>query len=108
QSAHLRVSAMMPVEVTPEVIAELERDKSRRALISRVTGNPAASLNDPIVFPAARQLVTLSHKTVDLEPEDCELLEQMSSGLFPELDIRVVRRGPSCDRHEVSHIPPRL
>jgi hypothetical protein len=102
QSASVRVVAMMPVAVTPEVLEEIKRDKSRRELVSRVTGNPAAALNDPIVFPAQRQLVTLSHQTIDLDPEECELLEQMSTSLFRELDIRVVRRGSSCGRTRIA------
>ena len=108
QSAHIRVRLMMPVEVTPEVLAEMEKDKSRRELISRVTGNPAASMNEPIVFPAQRQLITLSRRTIDLEPEECELLEQMSTSVFRQLDIRVVGTGPRCDRDQVSHMPPQV
>lgn len=108
QSSHVRISLMMPVEVTQGVLDEIKKDKSRRELVSRVTGNPAASLDDPIIFPAQRQQVTLSRRTVDLEPEDCELLEQMSMGIFKDLGIRVVRPGPRCDRHEVSRIPPQL
>jgi hypothetical protein len=108
QSAHVRVRVMMPVEVTSEVLAEVEKDKARRDLVSRVTGNPAASFDDPIVFPAQRQTVTLSRRTIGLEPEECELLQQMSQRIFKKLDMRVIRRGPSCDRDQVSHIPPQL
>jgi hypothetical protein len=104
QNSHIRVRMMIPVMVTDEVMAEMERDKSRRELVSRVTGNNA-SLNDPIVFPAQRQLVTLSRKTVDLYPEDCELLEQMSRSAFPKLGIRVVNRGRSCERNHISQVP---
>jgi hypothetical protein len=104
QNSHIRVRMMFPVMVTDEVMAEMERDKSRRELVSRVTGNNA-SLNDPIVFPAQRQLVTLSRKTVDLYPEDCELLEQMSRSAFPKLGIRVVNRGRSCERNHISQVP---
>jgi hypothetical protein len=108
QSAHIRIRAMMPVEATPEVLSEMDKDKSRRELISRVTGNPAANLNDPIVFHAQRQRVTLSHRTIKLQPEDCELLEQMSRGVFRKLGIRTVSSGPRCDRREISHMPPQL
>jgi hypothetical protein len=107
QSAHVRARFMMPIEVTPEVLAEIEKDKSRRELISRVTGNAAGS-NHPIVFPAQRQLVTLSRRTIGLEPEECELLEQMSSGVFRKLGMRVVRRSHGCDRDQVSRIPPQF
>lgn len=106
QSAHVRIRAMMPVEMTPEVQAELEKDKSRRELVSRV--NPSAGLGEPIVFPAQRQKVELSRSTIDLAPEECELMQQMSRGIFKDLGIRIVRRGPSCARDRMSHIPPSM
>jgi hypothetical protein len=105
QSSHVRVRLMMPVPVTPEILAEMEKDKSRRELVSRVTGNPSAGMNDPIVFPAERRVVTLSRKTADLDPEECELLEQMGTSVFRELDMRIVRGRPNCDRTRISHIP---
>ena len=105
QSAHVQIRAMMPVEMTPEVREEIKKDKSRRELISRV--NPSADLGEPIVFPAERRVVELSRRTLDLDPEECELMEQMSRRLFKELDVRVVRR-PSCPRGGGSRIPPTL
>lgn len=108
QMAGVRVRLMMPTEVTPEVIAELDRDKSRRELVSRVTGDPAAQLNVPIAFPARRQPVTLSHGSIGLEPEECELLDQMSTSVFRQLGVRVLSKGPSCNRDQVSRIPPKL
>lgn len=95
---------MMPVEVTPQVLAELEKDKSRRELLARVTGNP---LNEPIVFPAERRTVELSRQTLKLDAEECELLEQMSRALFKKLGIRVTR-STSCSRDRVSAIPPHM
>ncbi|HEV8331275.1 MAG TPA: hypothetical protein VGQ22_07650, partial [Steroidobacteraceae bacterium] len=77
QISHVRVELMFPVEATPAVLAEIDKDKSRRELISRVTGNPLAALNDPIIFPTQRREVELSRSTIRLMPEDCELLEQM-------------------------------
>ena len=105
QSTHVRIRAMLPVEVTPEILAEMEKDKTRRELVSRVTGNPAAGMNDPIVFPAERRVVTLSRKTADLDPEECELMEQMAQSVFRKLDMKVVRGRPNCDRNRISHIP---
>lgn len=105
QSTHVRVSAMLPIEVTPEVLEEIRKDKTRRELVSRVTGNPAAALNDPILFPAQLQQVTLSNRTLKLEPKECELLEQMATGVFRQLHMRVVR-GASCDRNQIAHNPP--
>ena len=109
QSAHVRIRLMMPVEVTPQVLEEIEKDKSRRDLVSRVTGNPAAALNDPIVFAARREEVTLSQRTIRLQPEDCDLLEQMTSNVLRRLDMRVIRQSFSCGgRSEPSRIPPQL
>ena len=108
QLAGVRVRLMMPTEVTPEILAEIDRDKSRRELVSRVTGNPAAALNDPVVFPAQRQTITLSHRSIGLEPEECELLDQISAGVFRQLGVRVVRRNFTCDRNHVSRIAPEL
>jgi hypothetical protein len=108
QNSHVRVELMFPIEATPEVRAEIEKDKSRRELVSRVTGNPFAALNDPAIFPAQRQEVTLSRGTIRLGPEDCELLEQMIPTVFHKLDVKVVRRQLSCDPHQRSQFSPKL
>lgn len=108
QSVDVFVRLFTPVEVTPEVLEELKRDRSRRELISHVTGNPAAKFNDPIVFAAQWKSVSLSHETIDLDPAECELLEQMSANDFQGLGVRVVHRYHSCDPDRVSHIAPQL
>jgi hypothetical protein len=108
QTSHVRVQVMVPIEATPQVLAEIEKDKSRRDLISRVTGDPAPALNDAIVFPAERKQVTLPHGAIRLRPEHCELLEQMIPSVFRELGIRVVRKQFSCDRYGRSRMSPRL
>jgi hypothetical protein len=108
QEARVRIQMMTPVGVTPAVLKEIDRDKSRRELISRVTGNPIAAMNDPVVFAAQRQPVTLSRQTIRLEPEDCELVEQLSRSVFREIDVKVVRGNYMCDRDQPSHIAPQL
>jgi hypothetical protein len=104
QVAQVYVRMMLPTEVTPEVLAELEKDKTRRELVSRVTGNPAAKFNDPVLFQAERQLVTLSRETIGIEPEECELLDEMSVGVFRELGVRVVSTDFVCSAGSL--IPP--
>lgn len=108
QSASVRVRLMMPVEVTPEVLAEIDKDKSRRELVSRVTGNPAAALNDAIAFAAQRQEVTVTDRSRRLRAEDCELLEQMTTHVLRKLDVRVIRKSFSCGPRVSSRIPPQL
>lgn len=108
QTSHVRVQVMFPIEATPEVLAQIEKDKSRRELISRVTGDPSVALNDAIVFPAERREITLSQGTIRLRPEHCELLEQMIPTVFRELRIKVVRKQFSCDRYGRSRLTPKL
>jgi hypothetical protein len=108
QSTSVRIRLMMPVEVTPGIVEEVERDKARRELVSRVQGNRNAAMNDAIFFPAERQTVELSHDTIDLEPLDCELLEQLSMAVFRKLDLKVTNRSLACDPRERSYINPSL
>lgn len=106
QHVTVYVRLMLPTEVTPEVRAELEKDKSRRELVARVTGNPAARFNDPVMFSAQWQPVTLSRKTIGIEPEECELLDQMSPGVFRKLGMRTVSGSVVCSPD--SKLPPEM
>jgi hypothetical protein len=108
QSTPVRIRAMMPVELTSDIMDEVEKDKARRELVSRVTGNPNAAMNDAIFFPAELRQVELSHDTLDLDPMDCELMEQMASSVFRKFDIKVKSRSLSCDPRERSSINPSL
>ena len=108
QSTSVRIRVMMPVEVTPGIVEEVERDKARRELVSRVQGNRNAAMNDAIFFPAERRTVELSHDTIDLEPIDCELLEQLSMAVFRKLDLKVTNRSLACDPRQRSYINPSL
>ena len=108
QSTSVRIRLMMPVEVTSDIVEQVERDKARRELISRVQGNRNAAMNDAIFFPAERREVELSHDTIDLDPVDCELLEQLSMAVFRKLDLKVTNRSLACDPRERSYINPSL
>jgi hypothetical protein len=107
QTATVFVTAMLPGEVNDAVYAELEKDKARRELVARATGNPAARFKDPILFAAERQRVTLSKDTIGLEAEECELIEQMASSLLPQVDVRVVSRSGTLCSHG-SSLPPKI
>jgi len=106
QTTPVHITVMLPAVITSETLEEVEKDKARRALISRVQGNPAAALDDPIFFAAERREVTRSHETIELEPIDCELLEQMTRSVFRKLDIKVTSQSLSCDPR--SHFKPHL
>jgi hypothetical protein len=108
QFSTVHVKLMFPIEATPEVMKEIDKDKSRRDLISRVTGDPAAAHNDPIVFPAQHRQITLSRSTLRLRPEHCELLEQMIPSLARQLDFKVIDKQLSCDRYGRAEFPPKV
>lgn len=108
QTATVRIKLMMPVEVTPQILKEIEKDKSRRELVSRVTRNPAASMNDPVVFAARREEVTLSQQTIRLRAEDCNLLQQLTTQVIRKLDVRVKNQSFGCSPRSSSKIAPRL
>jgi hypothetical protein len=108
QFVNVLVRLKMPVEVTPEVAEELRKDKSRRELVSHVTGDPLPRFDDPIAFAAERRVVTLSRKTIGVEPIECELLDQISARGFRELGVRVVSKNFVCERGQVSLIAPEL
>ena len=102
----VHIWAMMPVPADSKVMKEMEKDKARRELISKVTGNMNAAMNDPILFAAKRQQVTLSHDTIKLEPEHCQLLDQMITHVFRDFDLKAVHKNLSCDPHQKSNFPP--
>jgi hypothetical protein len=106
QSTPIHIWAMMPVPADSKVMKEMEQDKSRRELISRVTGNMNVAMNDPILFAATRQQVTLSRDTIKLGPEHCQLLDQMITHVFRDFDLKAVRKNLSCDPHQKSNLPP--
>jgi hypothetical protein len=106
QLAQVRIRLTSPVIATPEVLAAIEKGKGRRELLARVSGNAAAAFEDAGTFPARRAQIELSHKTVGLEAEECELLEQISNNVFRQLGVKIVRRSMICNPHENSRIPP--
>jgi hypothetical protein len=108
QSTPVHIELMMPVEVTSEILSQVDQDKARRELVSRVTGNPGAAMDDPIFFAAERRPVTLSYDTIRIDSMDCELLEQMTRTVFRELDLRVTSQPLSCDPRQRSRLRPQL
>jgi hypothetical protein len=108
QSTPVRIQVMMPVPVTAKILDEVDKDKARRELVSRVTGNQNIAFDDAIFFPAERREVTLSYDTIKIDSMDCELLEQMAQTVFRELDLKVTGQPLSCDRRQRSHMKPTL
>jgi hypothetical protein len=101
------VSISAPVEATPETIAERDKSKSTRELAARVRGESedSAALAP---FPAQWKRVSLSRGAVNLEPGDCELIDEVRRKVLPKLNVRVVEDGVECIPRQVSMRQPKL
>ena len=108
QFANVRIRLRSPIPATPDAIAELEKTKGYRELLGRVTGSSAAVQEAAAQFPARWVPMTLSHKTLGLEPEECELVEQMTRDVLPRLGVRVVEKSIMCIPRQVSLIAPQI
>jgi hypothetical protein len=84
-----RITVALPRELTPELVATIARDASRRELIRRVRGEEPFNLT-AAQFPAAWTTVEFDgrrdHHALD---GDCDLLSQMTRTLFPPLGVRL-------------------
>ena len=101
------VTMSSPVEATPEALADRDKNKSTRELAARVRGekeDPAALAP----FPAQWQRVTLSRGKVNLEPGDCELIEELRRKVLPRLAVRLVKDNTHCTPHQVTIGQPQL
>jgi hypothetical protein len=97
----LRIVAQVPVEATPEVLAELEAGAGQRELVARVQG--VAPVEATGQFPARRRRVVLESDPLgDLQDGDCELVEHLRDRVFPKLGVRVVEDRTQCSPRQVT------
>ena len=97
----VRIVAALPVEATPEVLAELASDASKRELVARVQGKSATEATAQ--FPArVRRVEFRSGGTSFLQDGDCELMEQMRNRVFGPLGVKVVEDSLRCVPRQVS------
>jgi hypothetical protein len=84
-----RIRVAVPVEATPERLAELASDQSRRELVGRVQGNGAAVDTATAQFPAERRVVEFEgRRGKRIEDSDCELLDQLLQQVLMPLGVR--------------------
>lgn len=97
------------VEATPEALAERDKNKSVRELAQRVRGkksdHPLDSLEQ---FPAQWRRVSLTRGRLDLQPGDCELIEELQKKVLPKLAVRTVRDDVQCSPNQLTLGQPRL
>jgi hypothetical protein len=106
QSPHVRIVAKMPVEATPEVLAELEKGRTQRELTARVRGERPEEVTAQ--FPATWKRVSLSPGKLGIESGECELIEELQRKVFPKLAIRVVKDQTNCIPRQHNIGQPRL
>jgi len=103
------MQVISPVEATPEALAERDKNKSVRELAQRVRGkkseNPLDSLEQ---FPAQWQRVSLTRGRLDLQPGDCELIDELQKKVLPKLAVRTVRDDVQCSPNQLTLGQPRL
>ena len=84
-----RIRVAVPVEATPERLAELASDQSRRELVGRVQGKGAAVDAATAQFPAERRVVEFEgRRGKRIEDSDCELLDQFLEQVLKPLGVR--------------------
>lgn len=84
-----RIRVAVPVEATPERLAELASDQSRRELVGRVQGKGAAIDDATAQFPAERRVVEFDgRRGKRIEDSDCELLDQLLPQVLKPLGVR--------------------
>jgi len=103
---YLRINLESPIEATPAALAEAEKTRSTRELAARVRGERAADPTDQ--FPAHWKHVSLSRGEFNLEPGDCELIEQLKRKVLPRLAVRIVKDDMQCTPNQLTLGQPRL
>lgn len=97
-----------PVEATPEALAERDKNKSVRELVERVRGKSDHPLDSLEQFPAQWRRVSLARGTLDLQPGDCELIEELEKKVLPKLAVRIVKDDLQCSPHQLTAGQPKL
>jgi hypothetical protein len=96
----VRIVAQVPVEATPEVLAQLESEAGKRELVARAKG--VAPAEATAQFPVRRRRVEFEADPLgDLQEGDCELVEQLRDRVFPKLGVKVVEDRTQCAPRQV-------
>lgn len=106
RSITVRLTAATPVEASQMNKLALAQDPERAKLIERIGGKQAI---DADAFAAVWQTVALNRdRPLDLEPGDCELLEQLRDRVLPKLQVKIIENEVHCTPHQLSSVTPRL
>jgi hypothetical protein len=104
----VQIEVTSPVEATPEAIAERDKTKSTRELAARVQGKRAEAVEGADQFAANWKRVSLSRGSLNLEPGDCELIDELRRKVLPKLAVRIVSDNVSCSPNQLTLGQPQL
>ena len=100
----VRVRAALPQEATPELLAQLEKDRSKQELVARAGGKPVAAVDEVTAkFPATWRNVTFEGTPIsDVQDGDCELMEQLIRNVLKPMGVReIAGSNLNCVPHQV-------
>jgi hypothetical protein len=101
----VKINAAFPAEATPELLASLASEASKRELKARAGGKPAPVAEATAQFPARVKRVELRSgaSSADvLQNGDCELIEQLRDRAFGPLGVKVVADQVHCVPKQIS------
>ena len=101
----VKIVAAFPAEATPELLASLASEASRRELKAKVAGKSPPVAEGTAQFPARVKRVDLRSgaSSADvLQDGDCELIEQLRDRAFGPLGIKVVADQMHCVPRQIS------
>lgn len=88
----VRVRAALPMQATPELLAQLEKDRAQLQLAARAGGKPVAA-TDAVgtQFPATWRVVRFEGTSLsDVQDGDCEMMEQLLRQVLKPMGVREV------------------
>jgi len=105
---YVEITLASPVLATPETLAEFDKTRSTRELVARVKGDSKQAELAEAPFAAQWQRVSLKRGKLNLEPGDCELIDQLKKKVFPQLAIKIVEDRVECMPGQISITQPHL
>ena len=98
----LNLVVATPRQATPELLAQLAQDASRRELAAKAARNPGLAVETTAEFPARTRRVDFRDSPIGLvQAGDCELVEQLRDQVFVPLGATIVHSRMNCVPHQL-------
>jgi len=97
-SPRVVIEAVVPQQVTSELLAQLDEQEGERELVARVRGESTVVDNAEAQFAANRRRVSFDDgsRRSRIEAGDCELIQQMRDYVFVPLGFKIVEDKMNC------------